>query len=316
VSARPGWATSAERGSILLLRFVVWFQETLGRRAARLILYPTVLYFFLTGAKARRASRQYLEHLYAHHGPLPGLATPPRWWHPLIHIFSFAQNTLDRFCLWARKFDSFEFERQGAEHIMKCVEEKRGAILLGAHLGSFDVLRVLSEVNDIVVNVVMFTDNAERINAIFKELDPGSEMRVIQLDPNSVRSAFEVKRCIDRGEFVAVLGDRVGLYGRDRVAWAPFLGKPAPFPTGPFLLSVILRAPVILTVALRVAPGHYRMIAEPFCGDEAVPRNERDKAVEERIERFAGRLEHHCASAPFQWFNFYDFWTEEEGRGA
>jgi predicted LPLAT superfamily acyltransferase len=312
VSERQGWISRAERGSAILLRFAVWYRLTLGRPLTALILYPTVTYFFLTSRIARRASREYLQRLYEHRGVAPGHSGSPRWWHVFLHILAFSENTLDRFCFWAGRYDQFDVTFDGREHLMRYVDSERGAILLGAHFGSFDALRVLASAHDIVVNVVMFTDNARQINAVFKSLDPDSELRVIEIDPTSVRSVFEVKRCLDRGEFVAILGDRLGLGGRDRIARVDFLGDVAQFPQSPFLLSVILRAPVLFTVAVRTGPFQYHVIAEPFWDGEAVPRSERAKAVQECIDRFASSLERYCAMAPLQWFNFYDFWADGE----
>jgi predicted LPLAT superfamily acyltransferase len=310
------WTTMAERGSVFALRFLVGFYRLLGRRWCDLILYPTVTYFFLTSGRARRASRQFLERLHEAHGPLPGLETAPRWWHSYRHILSFSEGILDRFSFWARRYDGYTMNYEGREHLLRHVEEGRGAILLGAHLGSFDVLRVLAEEHDIPVNVLMFTANAERINSVFEQLDPKGEMRIIEIDPTSIRSIFEVRARLRRGEIVAILGDRAPLGGRDRVTWTPFLGKPAPFPQGPFLLSILLQAPVLFTVALRTARRHYEVYAEPMGEGEYVPRAEREKVLQERIEHFAARLEHHCQSAPFEWFNFYDFWQEgESNRG-
>jgi predicted LPLAT superfamily acyltransferase len=321
MSESTGWTSMAERGSTVLLRFAVWFRLSLGRRVTALILYPTVSYFFLTSRAVRRASRDYLGRLHAHRlagGGAEvdrfGLALrpshPPRWWDPFLHILSFSESTLDRFCFWAGRWEQFDVQFDGREHLMRHVRSDRGAILLGAHLGSFDVLRVLATAHDIVVNVVMFTGNAQQINAVFKRLDPESDLRVIEVDPNSVRSAFEVKKCLDRGEFVAILGDRVGLGSRDRVGAANFLGAPAAFPESPFLMAVILRAPVLFTVALRTGPGRYHVIAEPFWEGEAVPRAERAQAVQDCVDRFANRLERYCALEPQQWFNFYDFWKD------
>ncbi len=301
----------AERGSVVLLRFAVWFRLSLGRRMTNLILYPTVTYFFLTSRVVRRASRDYLTRLYARHVSADGVRRV-RWWDPFRHILSFSENTLDRFCFWAGRWEEFDVRFDGREHLMRHVHSERGAILLGAHLGSFDVLRVLATAHDIVVNVVMFTGNAQQINAVFKALDPESDLRVIEVDPGSVRSAFEVKRCLDRGEFVAILGDRVGLGSRDRVGVTDFLGAPAAFPASPFLLAVILRAPVLFTVALRTGPSRYHVIAEPFWEGEPVPRSERAKAVQTCIDRFAGCLERYCAVEPLQWFNFYDFWADHQ----
>ena len=112
------------------------------------------------------------------------------------------------------------------------------------------------------------------------------------------------------GLLVAVLADRVGPSGRDRIVRANFLGEPAAFPAGPFLISMLMRLPMVMTVALKTGSNRYDVFFEEIAGGEAVPREHRAKSVQERVETFASRLEHYCGRAPLQWFNFFDFWED------
>ncbi|MCG8591445.1 MAG: lipid A biosynthesis acyltransferase [Proteobacteria bacterium] len=302
------WAGVAERGSSLAMQATASVYQALGRRLSGLLLYPIVAYFFATGRGLRDASRGYLERVAQTEPGRAALGGRPRARHVYRHLLEFAESILDRLCFWAGRHDGFSIDFQGREHLMKHVEAGRGAILLGAHLGSFDVLRVLAEEHDIIVNVLMYTGNAQHINAVLRRMNPETELRVIQLDAASVRAGFEVKACLDRGEFVAVLGDRVAPSGRERVVEAPFFGSPAAFPEGPFRLAALLGVPMLLTLALRTSPRSYRICAEPFDESPRVPRARRDQDVAARIERFASRLEHYASRHPYQWFNFYDFW--------
>ena len=128
------------------------------------------------------------------------------------------------------------------------------------------------------------------------------------------RSGWKIRRCAKKGEFLAVLADRVYHGGRDRIAYAPFLGKRAPFPQGPFLLSLVLGLPLLLTLALKTGPRTYEVFLETLAEGDKVPLQDREKVLRERIETFAARLEHYCMQVPFQWFNFYDFWAEVESE--
>lgn len=297
----------AERGSRVGIRLMVWCYRRLGRDAAGLLLYPIVVYFWLFAADARRASREYFERLERFSGKRSGGGGSFR------HFYEFAETILDRLCFWTGHYEDFDVVIRGREHMEPLVDAGQGAILVGAHLGSFDVLRVIARDADIQVNVVMFTANARRVNEMISDLDPNTSMRVIEVDPTSIRSSFEIKSCIDRGEFVAVLGDRVLPGGRERVGWAPFLGEPAPFPHGPFLIPLLLRLPLLLCLAIRRGPKQYEVFIEPLAGAGRIPRKDRDVFLQKRIEEFAARLEHHLTRSPYQWFNFYDFWS---GAGA
>lgn len=309
--AGTGWALASERGSRTALRFVVWCFRRFGRAPLRLLLAPIVTYYWLFAPSARRASRDYLERLDRARG---GDGPRPRLRDTYRHLYNFAEMILDRFSFWTGAYDDFEIAIHGREHMEGYIKSGRGAFLIGAHLGNFEALRVIARDADIRVNVLVFSANAQRINETIQTLDPGSNARVIQVDPTSVRFAFEIRRCVERGEFVAVLGDRVGDGGRSRIARATFLGDRAPFPQGPFLVAMLLGIPVVLTIALKTGRLSYDVFLETLASGEPVPAPDRAKVLQERVEAFAARLEHYCARAPLQWFNFYDFWGEAESE--
>ncbi len=311
MSRASSWAETAERGSLLALRLMRWFYRTFGRRATVALLYPVAGYFFLKDRELRVASRSYLERVWALPEGRAALGSPPGARHVFRHVLEFAINILDRMVIWSGEHDQIEIEHRGSEHLFRLWHERRGGILLGAHLGSFDMLRLISAQAGVMVNVVMFTRHAVQINAFFEKLSPDSTVRVIQLDPASVRTVFEIKACIDRGEFVGILGDRV--WQGERSAVASFLGRPARFPLGPFLLQGLLGCPMLLSLCLRTGPSSYQALALPFAEGGVVPRPERAKRAQELVEAYARMLEQRCLETPYQWFNFFDFWAGVEG---
>jgi len=311
-----GWISAGERGSLLAMRFAVWCYRLFGRRLIAFFILPLVSYFFLTDRKGRHASYRYLKRLYALPEGRQALGHPPRTWDCFLHYREFGLNILDRLVLWSGEGDQFEIIVHGREHFARLIEEKRGAILLGAHVGSFDALRVLAQKAGMPVKVVMFTQQAQKINRIFNELSPEMEMRVINLDPGSIQSVFDIKACVERGEFVALLGDRVGIGEHKRISWVPFLGAMAPFPRGPFLLASALQCAVVLMIGLRVNNTTYEAFAEPLADRVVLPRTTRDKTLDELVGNYAKRLEGYCFKAPYQWFNFYDFWGDDAGADS
>lgn len=308
----PGWDAQTERGTQGWIRFIVWGIKALGYRGLRLVVAPTALYFTLASRDARRASRQYLARLRA----ATGDETQPSRLDTYRHIHSFAEGILDRLSLWSGEIDEFEFELHGREHLEAPFARGQGVFLVGAHLGSFDMLRGIALDNEIPVNVIMHSANAARINAAFESLDPDAKIRVIEADPGAPTTAIEARACISRGEFVGILADRVPTRSGARTRHAKFLGHRAAFPEGPFVLPMILGAPVVLTIALRTGPRRYEIHFEPIADGAAVPRGERDAALDARVATFASRLEHYCTRAPFQWFNFFDFWASASETGT
>jgi predicted LPLAT superfamily acyltransferase len=109
---------------------------------------------------------------------------------------------------------------------------------------------------------------------------------------------------------LAILGDRVGL--NDKHVAVTFLGHTALFPTGPFLLAAALKCPVYLVFGLYSEPNRYDLYCEPFLDKVELPRSSRQRALQEVTQRFAERLEHYAKRAPYNWFNFYDFWQAKK----
>ncbi len=305
---RASWHLLRERGSLLGMRFIVSLYRLFGRRLCGIVILPVVGYFFLTGGEARRASRTYLEHLHRWSGGrLPRSRRPTRW-DGFLHFREFGLNILDRVGFWLGDTRGFELIVHGREHLTQL--HRRGAILVSAHLGSFDALRLFAVQERASVNVMMYLEHARMINTIFKRLRPTIDLRMITPDPSSVGWLFELRKRVTGGEMVGILADRVGPHEGRHVSVLPFLGVPAPFPQGPFLLATHLRCPLLLMVALRRDFRRYEIFVEPLGdGESAIDAGNGAGQLEALVGRFVRRLEFYCTLAPYQWFNFYDSWA-------
>lgn len=306
----PHWGRIAERGSIWGIRFTAACYRAVGRRASLPLVYAVVSYFFLTDGPGRRASRAYLRRIYATAAGRRALPRPPGLRECYRHYCTFALALVDRLAIWFGRGDEFEFETHGLAYVDQLAEQGRGALLLGAHLGSFDALRLLARRADRVVNVLMFTANAERINRVLRELAPEIEDRVISVDPDSVHSVFAIRERLRRGEHVAILADRIEIGDRDRALPIPLLGGLVELPQAPILLAGLLGCPLVSIVALRAGPGRYRVHLDLLAERVRLPREDRTAAVAELLTSYAHRLEHHCLAYPYQWFNFFDYWGD------
>jgi predicted LPLAT superfamily acyltransferase len=226
----------------------------------------------------------------------------------LRHIYEFAVNLYDRTLVWSGAIDRMSLLHDGSGELFGLASSGRGALLLGAHLGNFDMLWLVSQKYRLVINVVAFFGNAERINAFLKTSDSDANVRVIDLDPGSVSAIFEIRSCIERGEFVVILADRLPPGATTRVAEATFLGAPARFPLAPFLLPGVLGCPVYFTLCARRGDAQYETVLRSLAPVERVARRDREKHAQELVEAYVSQLENFCVELPYQWFNFYDFW--------
>jgi predicted LPLAT superfamily acyltransferase len=297
----------AERGSLAALRLMARLYGLFGRRVSLALLYPIAAYFFLR-EHSRSVSRRYLERVWAHPEGHKHLARPPGAFAPFWHYHEFAVQIFDRMVLWGGGLSQLRMDHAGSEHLFALQRERRGALLLGAHLGSYDMPRQLAGSYGLVLNAVMFTAHAERINRFFEQLDPTSRVRVLSLQPGSLRTAFEVKACLERGELVGILADRVPVGSGETPVLLPFLGREMPFPLSPFRLACMLGCPVLLSLCVRKGDAHYETVVRPIGGGAKVPRHEREKAAVELARAYVQGLEQACLRHPYQWFNFYDAW--------
>ncbi len=293
------WLSAGERGSILGLQFILYLCTAFGRPAARAFLKILALYYALTGAAARKASREFLQRVQ------------PKVTFGMIyrHILSFAEVVLDKIFVVQGKLDCIEAKSNGFEHLRAARAAGKGAMLLGAHMGSTEAMRVLAGVKDVPVNVLMYTGNARMINALLGKLNPALAGRIIELGNGRMDAILRVKELVDAGEIVAILGDRVGI--NDKFAVASFFGAPARFPTGPLLIASMLKCPVFLTFGMYSSPNKYECFLEPFADPVELPRKDRDAALARYVQQYASRLEHFARMSPYNWFNFYDFWRQE-----
>jgi predicted LPLAT superfamily acyltransferase len=302
-----GWQV-AERGTLSALRFAARVYQLLGRPVVKAMLYPIAAYFFLR-EHSRDASRAYLARIWAHPEGRRCLPGPPGRFAPFRHYFEFATQIMDRMVMWGGGLAALRMDHSGSEHLFALQRAGRGAILVGAHLGSYDMPRQLAGAYGLALNVVMFTAHAERINHFFEQLDPGSRIRVLSLEPGSLNTAFAIKACIDRGELVAVLADRMPPDGGETPVFVDFLGEPMAFPLSPFLLACMLGCPLYLSLCLRKGDAHYETVVRPISEGVKIPRREREKAAAELARAWAKSLEEACLRHPYQWFNFYDTWA-------
>jgi predicted LPLAT superfamily acyltransferase len=203
------------------------------------------------------------------------------------------------------------FQVSGREHYDRLLTPEHGCIVVGSHLGSFDALRALADRDGRVVNVLMHTRNAPRINAFFQQLSPQARIRVIEAGPQSMNTVLHIRSCIERGELVAMLGDRPEPNNRGRTCEVTLLGDKVRIPAAPYLMAGLLGCPIFFMVALREKGGSYRVVAEVLSEHVDLRRGERDKTIQDLATAYAGRLEHYCLSAPTQWFNFYDYWGDQ-----
>jgi predicted LPLAT superfamily acyltransferase len=293
-TTRAGWTEKSERGSPLLIRFMAWVSFTLGRGPSRVLLRAIIAYFVAFGGAARHAARDFLAR---------ALGRPPTLADLYRLYFHFGASLHDRIFFLRGRFDLFQVEMHGTEHF-----GPDGLLLMGGHLGSFEALRACGRtIGKRRVVMAMYEENARKINTVLRAIAPQAQQDIVAL--GHVQSMIELSERLDAGAVVGVLADRT--LGDEPTLRIDFLGRPAAFPTGPMRMAAALRRPVFFMAGLYLGGNRYDMHFEPladFSDLEGASRDERDARVQAAVRAYAKCLECYARRAPYDWFNFHDFW--------
>ncbi|MUJ28415.1 glycosyltransferase [Aliivibrio fischeri] len=304
------WSSHAERGTILGIQFLLWIYSTFGRKVFSLLLKPVMAYYYLRGGSVKDASDDFIQQVNAY-ARIKGIQLPEKLT-TYRHLVSFGETMLDKLAAWRGDFSDKNLTVHGIEHYQTLAQREKGIVLLGSHLGNLELCRALSRRHThLKINALVFTEHAERFNTVMKTVNPQSEVNVIQVSKIGPDTAILLQQKIDDGEWIVIVGDRTSVTKENRVIWADFLGKPAPFPQGPFMLASILKQPVYLMFGLRDDTQKdplFDVYLEPFSEQIILPRGKREEALQEVVQNYAQRLEHFTLKAPSQWYNFFNFW--------
>jgi predicted LPLAT superfamily acyltransferase len=282
-----------------VLRIAVWLARRLGRPFARMVLVPVCLGFAAVRPDARAASKAYLARV---------LDRPARISDVLRHFFTFGTTVLDRVYLLNDEAERFEITIHGEEIVTEILLQGAGCLLFGAHHGSFEVLRLIARKRaDLRVSLAMYEATGRKIGAALNAINPHLAPRIIGL--GTAGAMIEIRDCLEQGGFVGMLADRT--LASDTTARVDFLGAPAAFPTGPARLAALLRPSVVLMVGLYRGGNRYEIHFERLAAPALARLGPEDTT--RLMASYVARLEHYCREAPYNWFNFFDFWGHEAG---
>ncbi|MFZ5844129.1 MAG: glycosyltransferase family 2 protein [Pseudomonadota bacterium] len=299
------WSQQQERGSTLGIAILVNAYRLFGRRMFSALLYPVMLYFVLFNRTARQASQTFLQRVHA--SGSPALPRPPDWRDSFAHLRQFGEALLDKIAAWRGEISAQDMLFEQQAELQQLKRRGRGALLIGSHLGNLELARALSQYDDVKVNAVVFTEHGQRFMDYLKKQHPAVAAHLIEVQDMGADTAVMLRERIDRGELLVIVGDRTPVHSEGRTETQAFLGAPAAFPQGPFLLASLLDCPVYLFFCLREGK-RFRITLEPFADTLAVARAERSSMLKTATARYAERLAHYAKQYPLQWFNFFDFW--------
>lgn len=299
------WAQINEFSFIAGIHLLFWLGRVFGRWPFRVVLFPVLLWYVIAKPSARAASRDYLRRVASVE---VGSRVVARRFGVVRHFATFAECLLDKLLLWCGLFDTRSVELRGLDPILRQISTKRGGLLICCHLGNLELCRVMSTMQPgLKLTVLTHTKHAVKFNQLLAQLNPHSQLNLMQVTDLTPATAVLLSEKINQGEFIAIAGDRIPVASKPRVAFARFFGAMAPFPVGPYILASLFQCPVFLLFSLRTAAGAAIQF-ELFREEIRLPRKNRNDALAALVNEYAARLQGHCLRAPLQWFNFFDFW--------
>lgn len=302
------WANIKEFGNVLGIRFLFGLYKLFGRGIFLLALLPTTLYFLIVRPLARNASREYLDRVYTVHpssfDSKPGLLSC------FHHMLSFSQAALDKLIAWCETVGEEHFEIVDLDAHKVVMGDQRGQIIIGSHFGNLEFCRGFTgRSGKRIINALIHDSHAENFANTMAKINPESRLNLFQVTELDIATIAELRERLSRGEWVFIAGDRSPVNSQERTISADFLGRPAPFPIGPFVLASTLEHPVNFVFAYRCNNKiaiKFKRVAENL----QLSRENRQQQLSTLIQDFADELSDHCKISPLQWFNFFPFWDQ------
>jgi predicted LPLAT superfamily acyltransferase len=290
------WKTQSERGNMFALRLITWIALHLGRSITRCVLIPVVAYFYIFSPNARKSSAKFLSRLPNQtHGAASVFA----------HLYSFASVTLDRIYFLNGRSDLFDIKIKDENNsALGKASSGVGLFLMGAHFGGFESTRCIAkDFPSLKMVLLMYEENARNIKQLLSAINPKAQQDIISL--GQARAMLQVKEQITDGALIGVLADRS--LDDTGNAVIDFFGYPANFPTGPFRMAAMLKHPVYFMAGVYEGGNRYTIHLEQIA-DFSSQVNGMTTTMPQAMTRYVALLEKHCKSAPYNWFNYFDFW--------
>lgn len=296
------WTNQRERGALLVMRFLKWVAMQVGRRPAHLFAWPMTLYFAATSSATRRASREYLARVRGR---------PARFGEVLRHVHTFVTLSLDRVFMLTRTH-AFDVRLQRPAEVLELVR-KRGTFMFVAHFGSFEVMRASAAFDDdLPLKIVLDLTIGQRFMSLLAECAPGFAANIIDSSRRGPAHVLALREALDAGHLVGMMVDRA--HAGERTIPVRFLGEETQFPVGPWIAAAALRAPVVAAFGVHQGQDRYVVRFELLTAQLELPRENRDEALRAVVQDYADRLAAQARAAPYNWSNFYDFWSHSSAH--
>jgi len=282
------------RGAVLGYKIFIFFIKNFGIGYAYFILYFVSFYYLIFSLEGNKAT------FYYFHKRL-GFSKFKSILKVYKNIFVFGQTIIDKVAISNGLRDKFTYEFDGGESIVQLLKNKKGGILISAHIGNFEIAEYFfSEIDkDAQINLITSDNEHQEIKEYLESISVRSRVKFI-IVKDDMSHIFEMNRALNNNELICFTGDRY--FEGNKVLTAELLGKEANFPAGPFLLGSRMRVPIIFVYVMKETSSHYHLYAREAKFNHAESQDlllEYTQSIEQILKKY-----------PYQWFNYFDFWRD------
>ena len=288
------------RGNAFGYQIFIFTIKKIGLIPAYIILRFVALYFYFFSKEEKKHIKWYYKNIHKYDRAKSNL-------YIYKSFYAIGVSILDKLSFLSGG-SNFSVDHDGEESLHELALKKEGGIIVGAHIGSWEIAGQLMERIDIKVNIVMKLNENEGISNAIKETTKSKSFNIINIQ-DDFSYLIEIKKALDNNEFVILHGDR--FVDEANIMEMDFMGKKAFFPKGPFILALKFRKPIVFAFALKEQTKHYHFYAsKPIYNTIRTTSKDLDYKVSILLKEYINNLEPLVYKHPEQWFNFYNFWKQ------
>jgi len=286
------------RGTVFGYKIFVFCMKTFGMGAAYFLLYFVAFYFCFFAFNATKASFYYFRKR-RNNSIISSIFNVYK------SYYVFGQTIIDKVAISSGLRNRFTYHFDGVEHINKALKEKRGGILISAHVGNFEIAEhFFGELEENAFISILTTDSEHSaIKEYLATVTKKSRVNLILIQED-LSHIFEINAALSRNELLCITGDRY-IKG-SKYLIETLLNQVAKFPAGPFVLASRLKVPVLFVYVMKETNKHYHL----FTRKAEVKHNDAQALLKEYTNSLTWVLE----KFPLQWFNYFDFWEEQQTK--
>jgi len=287
-------------GGVLGYKIFVFLLNTFGLSFSYLFCrFIALVYFFFS--KSKKTVYQYFRNVH-HYSRLKSVISVYK------NYFVFGQTLLDKFAILSGVNTNFIVQREGQENLINIKNQKKGCLLISAHMGNWEIAgQLLNTYDNLKFNMLVYDNEAEQMKKYMESVLKEKRINLIGIRDNDISYLVELHRAFGRQEWLVMHGDRF----REGSPFIEktFLGRKAKFPAGPFILASKFGVPVLFSFCFKENNKVYQFYAKPGI-QLTKSRNEEETQASVKLlsDNYVQTLEEMVKKYPLQWFNFYDFW--------